>query len=50
MTNTAPPLFPTIIGNRQIFPGPIADPAAAKIKAILELQIPRWLDSLLGMD
>ena len=36
MTNAPPPLLPTIYGKRQMLPSPIADPAAAKIKPLVE--------------
>jgi hypothetical protein len=38
MKKTAPPLVPVTYGKRQIFPKPIADPAAAKIKPKFEVQ------------
>ena len=39
MTNAPPPFSPVIYGNFQMFPSPTAEPAAANIKAVLELGV-----------
>jgi hypothetical protein len=48
-TKIAPPLSPTIMGKRQMFPNPIADPDAAKIKTILDPHRPLLSSSLLSI-
>ena len=39
-TNAAPPPWPTRVGKPQILPRPIAEPAAAMMKASLDPQVP----------
>ena len=43
-TKTAPPFWPVMYGKRQIFPKPMADPAAAKMNPNLDVHVPRSED------
>lgn len=40
MTNAAPPFSPATYGKRQMFPNPMAEPAAAIMKPAFEFQLP----------